>query len=62
MEIQHHLYKSEQKNPYDYGKNQINSLIHFIFIDLCLPAICMPFGSGNIINSRAYQFFHSVGK
>lgn len=30
-------------------------------IDLCLPAVFMPFRSGNVFNPRAYRFFHHVG-
>jgi hypothetical protein len=44
---------------------KIKSRFEFIsrfFIDLCLPAVFMPFRSGNIFNPRAYQFFHPVGK
>jgi hypothetical protein len=37
-------------------------LMNIFFIDLCLPAVFMPFRSGNVINPRAYQFFHPVGK
>jgi hypothetical protein len=37
-------------------------LMNIFFIDLCLPAVFMPFRSGNVINPRAYQYFHPVGK
>jgi hypothetical protein len=37
-------------------------LISRMLIDLCLPAVFMPFRSGNVFNPRAYQFFHPVGK
>jgi hypothetical protein len=48
MEFQHRLYKPSQQNiEYDD--------------DLCLPAVFMPFRSGNVINPRAYQFFHPIG-
>lgn len=33
----------------------------FLKIDLCLPAVFMPFRSGNVFNPRAYRFFHHVG-
>jgi hypothetical protein len=42
--------------------NNLPFFIDMIFIDLCLPAVFMPFRSGNVFNPRAYQFFHSVGK
>ncbi|CAF0863658.1 unnamed protein product [Rotaria sordida] len=47
MEIQHRLHKSKENNECDD--------------DLCLPAVFMPFRSGNVFNPRAYQFFHSIG-
>ncbi|CAM4862893.1 unnamed protein product [Rotaria socialis] len=47
MEIQHRLHRPEQNEErYD---------------DLCLPAVFMPFRSGNVFNPRAYRFFHHVG-
>ncbi|CAF3579709.1 unnamed protein product [Rotaria sp. Silwood1] len=47
MEIQHRLHRPEQSEErYD---------------DLCLPAVFMPFRSGNVFNPRAYRFFHHVG-
>lgn len=48
MEFQHRLHKPVE----DQESND----------DLCLPAVFMPFQSGNVINPRAYQYFHSVGK
>lgn len=47
MEFQHRLYKPDENQ-------QIND-------DLCLPAVFMPFKSGNVINPRAYQYFHPTG-
>ncbi|UJR15323.1 hypothetical protein I4U23_002275 [Adineta vaga] len=46
MEIQHRLYKSQEKNAFD---------------DLCLPGVFMPLHSNHVYNPRAYQYFHSIG-
>ncbi|CAF3690919.1 unnamed protein product [Adineta steineri] len=47
MAIQHRLHKPDQNGErYD---------------DLCLPAVFMPFKSGNVFNPRAYRFFHHTG-
>ncbi|CAF0832105.1 unnamed protein product [Didymodactylos carnosus] len=47
LEIQHRLSRPEQEEErYD---------------DLCLPAVFMPFRSGNVYNPRAYRFFHHIG-
>ncbi|CAF3143203.1 unnamed protein product [Rotaria sp. Silwood2] len=47
MEFQHRLHRSRENNEYND--------------DLCLPAVFMPFRSGNVFNPRAYQYFHSIG-
>ncbi|CAF3803079.1 unnamed protein product [Rotaria sp. Silwood1] len=47
METQHRLHRSKENNEDDE--------------DLCLPAVFMPFRSGNVFNPRAYQYFHSIG-
>lgn len=64
MEVQHHLYKAEQDNNYDSGnKEKVENLNNIYFaLDLCLPAIFMPFRSGNIYNPKAYQYSHPIGK
>ncbi|CAF1243358.1 unnamed protein product [Adineta ricciae] len=47
MEIQHRLHKPDQ-----HGER---------YDDLCLPAVFMPFRSGNVFNPRAYRCFHPTG-
>lgn len=36
-------------------------MLNFTSTDLCLPAVFMPFRSGNIFNPRAYRYFHHIG-
>ena len=66
MEFQHRLHKPEQDIQFDDGSN-FNSHASIISLslaslDLCLPAVFMPFHSGHIFNPRAYQYFHPVGQ
>ena len=65
MEIQHRLHRPEQhEERYDgkISKENINSNAISFSIDLCLPAVFMPFRSGNVFNPRAYRFFHHIGQ
>lgn len=67
MEIQHRLHRADPNDErydgwflkWNKDKNGTNFLSH---LDLCLPAVFMPFRSGNVFNPRAYRYFHSIGK
>lgn len=67
MEIQHRLHKPDQSDERYDGKSskyekQLITQSGRSNLDLCLPAVFMPFRSGNVFNPRAYRFFHSIGK
>lgn len=66
MEIQHRLHKPEHDVQFDEdGLTCSLNILGYrssFSIDLCLPAVFMPFQSGQVFNPRAYQYFHPTGQ